>query len=205
MAGSGRLRSLVGLRLLAQQVPVRRKNLKDQAPQWDGDRLDGCKIFLHTTLDGFGDAIQMARYIPLVKAMGGHVTLVCYPSLGRLFIQSGDRLGFDCIIAEGARVPAAVMEHDVQAALMSLPAIFKTMPETIPDAHCLVVGEETVERWRPMLLGHPGIPRRRLLGGKPVASPGRFSLVPGGRAGTARRGPRGLAGEPAEGQGAPIN
>ena len=63
------------------------------------------RIFLHTTLDGFGDAIQMARYIPMVKAMGGHVTLVCYPAMGRLFIQSGDRLGFDCLIAQGARVP----------------------------------------------------------------------------------------------------
>jgi hypothetical protein len=126
-------------------------------PRWEGDRLDGRKIFLHTTLDGFGDAFQMARYIPMVKAMGGHVTLVCYPALGRLFIQSGDRLGFDCIIAEGARVPAAVMEHDVQAALMSLPALFRTTPETIPDAHCLAVDEETLERWRPACSAIPGL------------------------------------------------
>jgi hypothetical protein len=135
---------------------TRRNGPRDRAPRWDGDRLDGRKIFLHTTLDGFGDAFQMARYIPMVKAMGGHVTLVCYPALGRLFIQSGDRLGFDCIMAEGARVPAAVMEHDVQAALMSLPAIFKTMPETIPEAHCLVVDDEAVERWRPACSAIPG-------------------------------------------------
>jgi hypothetical protein len=139
------------------QFPMRRNRLNDRAPRWDGDRLDGRRIFLHTALDGFGDAFQMARYIPMVKAMGGHVTLVCYPALGRLFIRSGDRLGFDCIIAEGARVPPAVMEHDVQAALMSLPAIFKTTPETIPDAHCLVVDEEAVERWRPACSAIPGL------------------------------------------------
>ena len=85
------------------------------APQWEGDRLDGRKIFLHSELDGFGDAIHMARYIPMVKAMGGHVTLVCHPTQGRLFIRAGDRLGLDCLVAKGARVAAAAMEHDVQA------------------------------------------------------------------------------------------
>ncbi len=99
----------------------------------------------------------MVRYIPMVKAMGGHVTLVCHPSLGRLLIRSGDRLGFDCIIAQGAKVPPAVMEHDVQAALMSLPAIFRTAPETIPVAHCLTVDEEALERWRPTCSAIPGL------------------------------------------------
>ncbi len=98
----------------------------------------------------------MARFIPMVKAMGGHVTLVCHPAMGRLFIQSGDRLGFDCLIAQGARAPEAVMRHDVQATLLSLPAIFRTTPDTIPDAHCLVVDEETRERWRPTLAAIPG-------------------------------------------------
>jgi protein O-GlcNAc transferase len=139
------------------QLPARRASLKDPAPRWGGDRLDGRRIFLHTTLDGFGDAFQMVRFIPTVKAMGGHVTLVCYPTLGRLLIRSGDRLGFDCIIAQGAEVPPAVMEHDVQAALMSLPAIFKTTAETIPDAHCLTVDEESLERWRPACSAIPGL------------------------------------------------
>ncbi len=87
------------------KIPARRNRLKDPAPRWDGDRLEGRRIFLHTTLDGFGDAFQMVRYIPTVKAMGGHVTLVCHPALGRLLIRSGDRLGFDCIIAQARRRP----------------------------------------------------------------------------------------------------
>jgi hypothetical protein len=138
------------------RMPARLDRLKALAPRWDGDRLDGRRIFLHTSFDGFGDTIQLARFIPMVKAMGGHVTLICHPSMGRLFVQSGDRLGFDCLIAQGARVPEAVMRHDVQATLMSLPAIFRTMPETIPDAHYLVVDEESRERWRPTLAPLPG-------------------------------------------------
>lgn len=138
------------------RIRSRQGSLKHLAPRWAGDRLEGRKIFLHTSFDGFGDAIQMARYIPMVKAMGGHVTLVCHPAMGRLFIQSGDRLGFDCLIAQGAQAPESVMRHDVQATLLSLPAIFRTMPETIPDAHCLVVDEEACARWRPALAAIPG-------------------------------------------------
>ena len=87
------------------RILARQGSLKNLAPRWEGDRLDGRRIFLHTSLDGFGDAFQMARYIPMVKAMGGHVTLVCHRGTGRLFIQSGDRLGFDCIIAQARGPP----------------------------------------------------------------------------------------------------
>ena len=53
-------------------------------PQWDGADLKGKTILLHTE-QGFGDMIQFARYIPLVKERGGTIIVEAQPQLSRLF------------------------------------------------------------------------------------------------------------------------
>jgi tetratricopeptide (TPR) repeat protein len=94
-------------------------------PLWDGGDLAGKTILLHCE-QGFGDALQFIRYAPLVKARGGKVILSCPQPLARLFTGIAD---IDRILPEGSPLPAC----DVQAPLLSLPMLFKTDIDTIPN------------------------------------------------------------------------
>jgi hypothetical protein len=118
----------------------------------------GRKIILHALLDGFGDAMQFARYIPRVVAIGGHVTLLCAPELWSLFDQSQHHLGFHCLVRVGSNVALEGARHDVQAALKSLPGFFGPTRETIPaTVPYLTADPRSIERWRPTLETIPGL------------------------------------------------
>src|SRR6185436_7469909 len=43
-------------------------------PMWDGSPLEGRTILIHFE-QGFGDAIQAARYVPMIAKRGGRVVL----------------------------------------------------------------------------------------------------------------------------------
>ncbi|MEM0987320.1 MAG: tetratricopeptide repeat-containing glycosyltransferase family protein [Pseudomonadota bacterium] len=55
-------------------------------PRWEGQDLNG-KRLLVLPEQGFGDAILMARFLPQVKEMGAHVSMVAKPPLRRLFAE----------------------------------------------------------------------------------------------------------------------
>jgi hypothetical protein len=94
-------------------------------PQWDGACLEGKRILLHAE-QGLGDAIQFARYAPLVAARGGRVVLEVPRPLVRLM---GSLDGVETVLARGDRLPA----FDCHCPLMSLPHVFGTTLETIPS------------------------------------------------------------------------
>jgi tetratricopeptide (TPR) repeat protein len=94
-------------------------------PLWSGEELAGRTILLHAE-QGFGDAIQFARYVPLVARRGGRVILEVPQQLVRLF-RSLD--GAAEIVAHGEPLP----EFGVHCPLMSLPRVFGTTLETVPD------------------------------------------------------------------------
>ncbi|HYG89647.1 MAG TPA: tetratricopeptide repeat-containing glycosyltransferase family protein [Azospirillum sp.] len=102
-------------------TPVEHRN----APAWDGGPLDGRTLLL-VCEQGLGDTIQFARYLPLAAARGGPVILRCQPELRRLL--SGFP-GVARIITRDEPLPA----FDVQSSLMSLPGLFGTSPDTIPN------------------------------------------------------------------------
>jgi tetratricopeptide (TPR) repeat protein len=54
------------------------------APRWQGEPLDGKTLFLHDE-QGFGDALQFARFVGRVAEMGARIVLECQPPLARLF------------------------------------------------------------------------------------------------------------------------
>lgn len=124
------------------------------SPRWNGEPLDGRTILLHTVQDGDGDAIQMARYVRIVKAMGADVTIVTSANLASLFAHMD---GVDRVIVNGAAVPADVFRHDYHAPLMALPPILTRSLETIPS-HVPYVrsSDEAIERWRPIIEAIPG-------------------------------------------------
>ena len=93
-------------------------------PEWAGEPFQGKTILIHCE-QGFGDAIQFARFVPLVAARGGRVVLECRPELKRLFATLD---GVDAVIGLGDPLPP----FDVQVAHMSLPRVLDIRLETIP-------------------------------------------------------------------------
>lgn len=93
-------------------------------PRWQGSDLQGQTLFLHAE-QGFGDAIQLIRYIPLLADRGGKLVVECYRPLRRLFTSLP---GIDQLITYGDPLPG----FDLQAPLLSLPGILGTTLSTIP-------------------------------------------------------------------------
>ena len=94
-------------------------------PLWDGGALDGRTIFVHQE-QGLGDMIQFVRYLPMVKEQGGTVVVESQPELARLISTVP---GADKVVIRGSSPPP----FDVYVPLLSLPRIFDSSIENIPD------------------------------------------------------------------------
>ena len=107
--------------LKARTTPLR----AFRQPQWQGESLAGKKLLLHCE-QGFGDSIQMFRYVRLLADMGAQVLLWCPEPLNRLFAaQPG-------VTASFTQVPPK-LEFDFHLPMMSLPRLFKSSLDTIPS------------------------------------------------------------------------
>jgi tetratricopeptide (TPR) repeat protein len=113
-------------------------------PRWDGSSLHGKTILLYAE-QGLGDTLQFARYTSLVRKRGGRVLLECQPALVPLLRNLPD---IDRLFAKGEALPA----FDVQAPLLSLPAILQTdlaaIPAQVPYLH---PDPDRVAMWRQRL------------------------------------------------------
>jgi hypothetical protein len=94
-------------------------------PLWLGvEDIAGKTILLHSE-QGFGDAIQFCRYVPLVAARGARVILEVRPPLAALMATLA---GPSAVIAKGDPLP----DFDLHCPLLSLPLAMGTRLETIP-------------------------------------------------------------------------
>jgi tetratricopeptide (TPR) repeat protein len=119
-------------------------------PLWDGSDLDGRAILIEAE-QGYGDTIQFIRYAAMLKDMGATVIFHCFPRMRRLLAGVA---GIDRMVRRGEMPP----DFDVQAPLMSLPAIFGTTLETIPAATSYIpLDEDAVETWSEKLAAYPGL------------------------------------------------
>jgi len=94
-------------------------------PLWRGEDLRG-KTLLVTVEQGFGDALMLARYLPLLKNRGVRVLFQVHAPLAPLF-KNWD--GADEIIPYGVSIEGS---YDYHIALFDLPHRFETTLETIP-------------------------------------------------------------------------
>lgn len=118
-------------------------------PLWDGGRLDGRTILLHTE-QGMGDAIQFVRYATVAKALGGTVIVECQKALVPLF---GRCAGVDHVVPEESSLP----HFDVQAPVMTLPRVLGTTLESVPaPIPYLKADPGRVAYWRQELAKLPG-------------------------------------------------
>jgi hypothetical protein len=109
-------------------------------PLWDGSELNGRRIFVYAE-QGFGDAIQFSRYLPLLAQRGARVSFACQDELARLMSR----------VQGVARVLGASvdMDFDVHCPLLSLPLHFATTLESIPaDIPYLSADPDAQRSWR---------------------------------------------------------
>jgi Glycosyltransferase family 9 (heptosyltransferase) len=113
-------------------------------PEWDGSPLEGRTILLYTE-QGFGDAIQFIRYLPLVAERGGKIIIACQAQLQRLFKITAR--GWQ-IVSQGEALP----RFDLYCPLLSLPRLFRTTLHSIPNtAPYLQVDAEAAKKWQQKL------------------------------------------------------
>jgi tetratricopeptide (TPR) repeat protein len=114
---------------------------------WDGSALNGKRILLDAE-QGFGDAIQFARYIPSVARRGGDVILRCDPALDRLL---GKIPGANRIVSQREAIP----DFEVHCPLVSLPRVLQLdRPEDLPwSGPYLTADAADRDKFRPLLAG----------------------------------------------------
>ncbi len=95
-------------------------------PEWRGEALAG-RTILVLAEQGLGDAIQFARFLPMLDARGATVRLACAAPLIPL-LRAG--LGVSAI----TRREAPTGKYDVWVDQMSLPGLLGTRLETIPGS-----------------------------------------------------------------------
>ncbi len=111
---------------------------------WDGSPLNGRTLLIWND-QGLGDAIQFARYVPLIA--GGPIALAVQPAVRPLMKQI-ERVWK--LVDSSRDLPAC----DLQIALMDLPAAMGTTLENIPrNVPYLKAQEAKVAQWRGRLDG----------------------------------------------------
>jgi tetratricopeptide (TPR) repeat protein len=112
-----------------------------QTAEWDGESIIGRRVLV-VHGQGLGDMIQMARYLPRLRARAAHVTLECPPTLEPLFRTLS---GIDLIVKPGSVEPNA---FDVFLRMMSLPRLLGETGSPEGNAPYLRVPAEHLARWR---------------------------------------------------------
>ncbi|WP_207461054.1 glycosyltransferase family 9 protein [Azospirillum sp. SYSU D00513] len=116
-----------------------------------GVALAGQRIVVFTE-QGFGDALQFVRYVPLLGAAGARVTLVCPAALHRLFAALP---GVERVLAPptaGVSLNLDALPHDWHVAAMSLPWVFGTTLDSVPSVTpYLRPSPEAIAAWRARL------------------------------------------------------
>ena len=140
-------------------------------PLWRGEPLEGRTVLLHAE-QGLGDTLQFVRYAACVRERGGYVVLQCQKPLRALL---GGCKGVDTVVDEEAPLPP----FDVHAPLLSLPAIFGTTTDTIPNAVPYILPDpELVAAWRARVAERPGLRIGIAWQGNPDFSRDRLRSVP---------------------------
>ena len=94
-------------------------------PEWTGNPAPSRTLLLHAE-QGFGDAMQMVRFIPAARERVGRVILECRPGLEKLFQYSKCA---DAVIPYGMEIPP----FDFRLSLISLPRVLGVTLDTIPN------------------------------------------------------------------------
>jgi len=111
-------------------------------PQWTGKNSSKSRLvlFIHAE-QGFGDTIQFCRYILIILEMNIDIIFEVDKSLKSIVELSYPQIK---VINKGDSIP----EHDFHCPLMSLPLVFKTVKNSIPQKIPYLISDtEKNEKW----------------------------------------------------------
>ncbi|ACD97059.1 tetratricopeptide repeat protein [Trichlorobacter lovleyi] len=109
-------------------------------PLWDGSSRPGLRLLIHAE-QGYGDTLQMLRYLPMLANDGLEITLEVPAPLYRLC----SRIDSIHCVERGTPLP----ELDYQLPIMSLPRVMKATLSSIPGTTpYLTPDPELVSQWR---------------------------------------------------------
>ena len=143
-------------------------------PRWDGDSFQGRQLLVHDE-QGLGDTLQFLRYLPMVKAQGG---TVIFETKGKLLGLLKGVAGADEVVT---RSPDGSLEvdYDLYVPLLSLPAIFGTTVQTVPDRVPYLFAEnDLVHKWAARLASIAGFKIGICWQGNPAYAADRQRSVP---------------------------
>ncbi len=111
-------------------------------PNWAGENLSGRTIVVWTE-QAFGDAIQFARYVPLLAKQGAHVVILNH--LKPLDTLLASLPGADSMVSD----PRSLPHGDYQVPLLSLPRLCSTTLANIPArVPYLTPSKHKVHEWQ---------------------------------------------------------
>ncbi|MCB2182803.1 MAG: tetratricopeptide repeat protein [Desulfobulbaceae bacterium] len=111
-------------------------------PRWDGSDVSDKSIVVLSE-QGFGDTIQFARYLPLVKGRCRKLVVEAQTELHPLLAMMPD---IDELTLKGSD---SSRRTDLAVSIMSLPGIFQTTAESVPGVFpYLHVPESRLEKFR---------------------------------------------------------
>ncbi len=118
-------------------------------PRWQGEDGAGRVLFIWTD-QGLGDTLMMMRYFPLLKDRGFRRLIVhCEDALLRIIKAIP---AVDEVIPRGE--PTPIGRFDCQCPLTSLPLMFKTRVDAIPNrVPYLLVPEQLKRKWASRFVG----------------------------------------------------
>jgi len=120
---------------------------------WDGTVVAGLRLLVYTE-QGFGDALQFSRYVPLLVDRGVEVFVYCHRAVSRLMGSIDDRL---TVVEFGQELPRV----DAHFPLMSLARLYSPSIDAIPTRIPYVSPPPpTVSTWRERLGADPA--RRKI-------------------------------------------
>ncbi|UZJ42182.1 tetratricopeptide repeat protein [Prosthecochloris sp. SCSIO W1101] len=136
-----------------KKEPLSEKRRDYKQPLWlQQQPLNGRTLYLYYE-QGFGDSIQMLRYIPALKKTGATIVLEIQPVLRS---PASTIQGIDALVTQ-----PYTGHFDYHLPLMSLPLAMGTTVETIPQTSPYLFVEKTIRRkWAEMLGGTQGKRRR---------------------------------------------
>ena len=119
--------------------------LRRLAPMWDGQAdLRGKTLLLHHE-QGYGDTLQLCRFVTAVKSRGAQVVIAVPAALKRLMATLP---GSPTVVSESEPVP----RHDFHCPLMSLPMALGITPSTVPaTVPYLRADADSARRWQEQL------------------------------------------------------
>jgi tetratricopeptide (TPR) repeat protein len=114
---------------------------------WQGESLSGRTLYIYAEYFQ-GDLLQFGRYALLAEAAGARVILSAPSSMHRLLQTMSSTLAL-------VPIEAPPPTYDYQAALMTLPALFRTALDRVPrGASYLEAEPDRLSRWRTRIGEH---------------------------------------------------